>query len=92
MHLYYDLKQFLISLTTTLASFIDKQHDPKFIDGITFVDEDGDRCGMAFKIPKSKEDIKDSQFFFTNFLIPFPSLPSTKAILLSKNLFFLVIL
>ena len=31
-----------------------------------------------------------SQFFMTNFLIPFPSLPNTKAILLLKNLFFLV--
>ncbi len=43
----------------SLASFIDKQHHPKFIDDITYVDEDGDRCGLAFKIPKSKQDIKD---------------------------------
>ena len=43
----------------SLASFIDKQHNPKFIDDITYVDSDGDRCGLAFKIPKSKQDIKD---------------------------------
>ena len=42
----------------TLASFLDRQHLPKFKDIITYLDEDGDRCGMAFHIPNSKEDIK----------------------------------
>ncbi len=44
---------------SSLASFMDKQHDPKYKNDITFIDEDGDRCGLAFKIPKSKKDIQD---------------------------------
>lgn len=43
----------------TLASFLDKQHDPEIIDKVTYVDDDGDRCGLAFKIPNSVQDIAD---------------------------------
>ena len=42
----------------TLANFIDKQHDPKYLNDITYLDEDGDRCALAFQIPKTKDDIK----------------------------------
>ena len=42
----------------TLANFIDKQHDPKYFNDITYLDEDGDRCALAFQIPKTKDDIK----------------------------------
>ena len=42
----------------TLASFLERQHDPDLQDKLTYVDADGDRCGMAFQVPKSKEDIK----------------------------------
>ena len=42
----------------TLASFLDNQHDPKYIKDITYLDDDGDRCAIAFQIPKSKKDIK----------------------------------
>ena len=41
----------------TLASFLDRQHSEEFRDTVTYVDEDGDRCAMAYQIPKSKEDI-----------------------------------
>ncbi|MDD9908454.1 MAG: 4-hydroxyphenylacetate 3-monooxygenase, oxygenase component [Ahrensia sp.] len=41
-----------------LASFLDKQHDETWQDAITYVDEDGRRCPMAFKRPRSKEDVK----------------------------------
>ena len=41
----------------TLANFIDKQHDPKYLNDITYLDEDGDRCALAFQIPKTKDDI-----------------------------------
>ena len=43
----------------TLANFIDRQHEPKYINNLTYLDDDGDRCALAFKTPKSKEDIKD---------------------------------
>ena len=43
----------------TLAKFIDRQHEPKYINNLTYLDDDGDRCALAFKTPKSKEDIKD---------------------------------
>ena len=43
----------------TLASFLDKQHDPAIRDKVTYIDDDGDRCGLAFKFPKSVEDIAD---------------------------------
>ena len=43
----------------TLASFIDRQHESKYINNLTYIDDDGDRCALAFKTPKSKEDIKD---------------------------------
>lgn len=42
----------------TLASFLDRQHDPKYQDKITYVDDDGVRCATSFLIPKSKEDIE----------------------------------
>ena len=42
----------------TLGDFLDRQSDPELEDTLTYVDEDGDRCGMSFKAPKSKEDIK----------------------------------
>lgn len=42
----------------TLAGFLDRQHDPKYQDRITYVDADGVRCATSFLIPKSKEDIE----------------------------------
>ena len=42
----------------TLASFLDRQHQEEYRDTVTYVDEDGDRCAMAFMPPKSKDDIK----------------------------------
>lgn len=42
----------------TLASFLERQHDPVLQDKLTYLDDDGDRCGLAFQIPKSKEDIR----------------------------------
>jgi len=42
----------------TLASFLDKQHEPDLQDTLTYVDADGDRCAMSFKIPKSIEDVR----------------------------------
>jgi 4-hydroxyphenylacetate 3-monooxygenase len=42
----------------TLADFMDRQHDPKYRDAVTYVDEDGTRCPMSFKMPTSSEDVK----------------------------------
>lgn len=42
----------------TLAGFLDRQHEKEFIETVTYIDDDGDRCARAFQIPKSKEDIK----------------------------------
>ncbi len=42
----------------TLAQFLDNQHSDEYRDTVTYVDDDGDRCAMAYKIPKSKEDIQ----------------------------------
>ena len=42
----------------TLATFLDNQHHPKYINDLTYIDDDGDRCAIAFQIPKSKKDIK----------------------------------
>ena len=42
----------------TLAAFLDRQHDPKYSDTVTYLDDDGDRCAMAFKTPKSVADIR----------------------------------
>ncbi|MEM7324191.1 MAG: 4-hydroxyphenylacetate 3-monooxygenase, oxygenase component [Actinomycetota bacterium] len=42
----------------TLASFLDRQHDPEVQDTVTYVDDDGLRCAMSFKVPTSAEDIK----------------------------------
>ena len=39
----------------TLATFLDNQHHPKYINDLTYIDDDGDRCAIAFQIPKSKE-------------------------------------
>ncbi|MEP1207003.1 MAG: 4-hydroxyphenylacetate 3-monooxygenase, oxygenase component [Rhizobiaceae bacterium] len=41
----------------TLASFLDRQHSDEFRDTVTYEDDDGDRCAMAYKVPKSQEDI-----------------------------------
>jgi 4-hydroxyphenylacetate 3-monooxygenase len=41
----------------TLAGFLDHQHETQYREATTYLDEDGDRCGLAFKIPKSKEDV-----------------------------------
>ena len=42
----------------TLGGFLDNQHKPEFIDKVTYVDGDGDRCAMAYKMPKTLEDVK----------------------------------
>ncbi|MEM7243653.1 MAG: 4-hydroxyphenylacetate 3-monooxygenase, oxygenase component [Pseudomonadota bacterium] len=42
----------------TLAEFLDRQHDTKYRDTVTYKDADGDRCAMSFMIPKSIEDIQ----------------------------------
>ncbi len=42
----------------TLAEFLQRQHDPALQDRLTYLDDDGDRCAMAFLAPKSAEDIK----------------------------------
>ncbi|GHA42674.1 4-hydroxyphenylacetate 3-monooxygenase oxygenase component [Amylibacter ulvae] len=41
----------------TLAGFLDRQHDEKYRDTVTYQDDDGTRCAMSFKMPKSKDDI-----------------------------------
>lgn len=41
----------------TLASFLDRQHQDEYRDVVTYEDEDGDRCAMAYKMPKSQQDI-----------------------------------
>ncbi len=41
----------------TLASFLDRQHQDEFRDIVTYEDGDGDRCAMAYQVPKSKEDV-----------------------------------
>ena len=40
----------------TLAAFMDRQHDPKYQDTITY-EENGTRYATSFMIPKSKEDV-----------------------------------
>ena len=42
----------------TLASFLDRQHAPEYQDKVTYLDADGNRCGMAFKRPQSVADVK----------------------------------
>ncbi len=42
----------------TLALFLDKQHSAEFQDSVTYMADDNTRCAMAFKAPKSVEDIK----------------------------------
>jgi aromatic ring hydroxylase len=42
----------------TLASFLQRQHEPELQDKLTYLDDDGNRCAMAFLPPKSAEDIK----------------------------------
>ena len=42
----------------TLASFLDRQHDERYQGTVTYVDDDGDRCALAFQRPASKEDVK----------------------------------
>ena len=43
----------------TLGDFMDRQHDPKWQDTITYTDANGIRCPMSFKIPKSVDDVKE---------------------------------
>lgn len=42
----------------TLGEFLDRQHDPERQDALTYVDDDGIRCAMSFKKPKSVDDVK----------------------------------
>jgi len=42
----------------TLGAFLDRQHDVKYQDKVTYLDADGTRCGMSFMQPKSVEDVK----------------------------------
>lgn len=42
----------------TLGKFLDRQHDEKYQDTVTYVAEDGIRCAKSFMKPKSKADIK----------------------------------
>ena len=42
----------------TLAGFLDRQSEPELEEILTYTDEDGDRCGLSFMQPKSKDDIK----------------------------------
>ena len=44
---------------SSLAGFLDNQHNDKYRDKVTYVDEDGIRCPLSFKTPKSKQDILD---------------------------------
>ncbi|MFT5110801.1 MAG: 4-hydroxyphenylacetate 3-monooxygenase [Parasphingorhabdus sp.] len=43
----------------TLASFMDRQHQTEYQNSVTYVDDNGTRCAMAHKIPKSAQDIKE---------------------------------
>ena len=42
----------------TLASFLDRQHDAPWRDTVTYEDDKGRCCGMAFKRPTSRDDIR----------------------------------
>ena len=42
----------------TLGRFLDRQLDADVRDTVTYVDDDGDRCAMAFMAPRSKDDVK----------------------------------
>lgn len=42
----------------TLASFLDRQHEPQYRDIVTYEDDRGERCEASFMIPKSKADVK----------------------------------
>lgn len=41
----------------TLAGFLDRQHNKKYQDLVTYKDDDGDRCAMAYMRPTSKDDV-----------------------------------
>jgi len=43
----------------SLAGFLDRQHDPLFQADVTYIAEDGTRCAMAFKTPKSVDEINE---------------------------------
>ena len=43
---------------STLGRFLDRQLDDDVRDTVTYVDDDGDRCAMAFMAPRSKDDVK----------------------------------
>ena len=42
----------------TLAGFLDRQHEPALQDTLTYQDDQGRRCAMAYKIPKSVADVQ----------------------------------
>ena len=42
----------------TLAAFLDRQHDPEYRDTVTYVDDEGRRCAMAYRMPRSRQDVK----------------------------------
>ena len=42
----------------TLGNFLDRQHGDQYRDAVTYVADDGHRCAMAYKTPKSAEDVK----------------------------------
>ena len=42
----------------TLAKFLDRQHLDEYRDIVTYEDEDGDRCAMAYQRPRSVDDVK----------------------------------
>ena len=44
---------------SSLAGFLDNQHNDKYRDKVTYVDEDGIRCPLSFKTTKSKQDNLD---------------------------------
>ena len=41
----------------TLASFLDRQHEEPWRDKVTYLDEEGRRCAMAFQMPRCVEDV-----------------------------------
>ena len=43
----------------TIAAYYDFQSDPANEDVVSYVDEDGERSHRSFKIPRSKQDLRD---------------------------------
>ena len=50
----------------TLATFLDNQHNPKYINDLTYIDDDGDRCAIAFQIPNQKKILKQEENLITS--------------------------